>query len=110
MSYGAYREGIPLRAVEERYVTPTDLGGARANYPIVSCAQQYGLFNEVRTDWNGVGSQLWESVRGQFVNGDISFYPGDVWSIQLSARPGYYVTSEQLEELGYSEEDFPPMG
>lgn len=104
MSYGQYRDGIPTCAPEDTYDAPPELGGRRANYPIVNNVQQYGLFNEVRTDWYGEGSQLWEAW-------GFPRYDGEVWSIQLTARPGYYVTPEQLESMGYDvEEDFPPFG
>lgn len=111
MTYGDYSAGIPARAVEDLYVNPPDMGGLRANYPIVNSTQQYGLFNEVQTDWLGDKAQVWESQRGMDYSGDVPSYNGAVWSIQLTARPGYHVSSEQLEQMVYSdEEDYPPYG
>lgn len=109
MSLRDYYAGIPLVAVEEEYVMPPELGGRRANYPMVCSDQQYGLFNEVVTDWYGPGSQLYEAVTGQpdQTRGDVATYSGEVWSIQLTARPGFYVTPQQLEimGLGYMDDD-----
>ncbi len=75
----------------------------QTNYPIVTKAQQYGLMHEVVVDTHdryarlsAIGWQRWD---------------GDVWTIQLTARPGYYVTAEQLEAYGMAgDSEFPPLG
>lgn len=75
----------------------------RTQYPIVTKLQQYGLSHEVVTDWNDVYARLaaigWQR------------FDGDVWTIQLTARPGYYVTSEQINAYGLTgNSEFPPLG
>lgn len=109
---GVYDAGVPIIACEDVYYLPPDLGGLRANYPIVSQAIPFGLFNEVVTDWDGPGSQLYESVRTTPMEqrGDVQMYAGNVQSIQLTARPGYYVSPQFLEAIGYEDDEFPPIG
>jgi hypothetical protein len=93
---------IPPQAIEECWSGPVDLGiGLKCNYPIVTSDQQYGLFREVVTDWY--------ATLGQVDNWP-HFY-GDVWSIQLTARPGYYVDPEMIARYAIDEEnEYPPFG
>jgi hypothetical protein len=117
MSFEDYYAGIPRVTPQFSYDSPPEYGGLRTIYPIVNSTQQYGLFNEVKTDWYGLGSQMWASCRGMGMgtgkiaqHGDVNQFTGAVWSIQLTARPGYYVTPEQLLAMGYDDDDFPPIG
>jgi hypothetical protein len=96
---------IPAAAPEDLWYAPTYLGtngGRQIGYPMIWRDQQYGLFHEVVTDWHDIYALLaaigWQR------------YDGDVWSIQLTARPGYYVTPEQLTAYGLGQGDFPPLG
>jgi len=102
---------IPPQSVEQTWVDYDSQSSAgvpelSANYPIVTKDQQYGLFHEVATDWHDQYA-VWAAFSGPNIKPQ---YTGDVWSIQLTARPGYYVTPQQLENYGLMDHDVPPLG
>lgn len=88
----AWKYPAPL----ETYVNPPELGGLRANMPLAYPVNR-GMANEMWTDWHqtvALGENVcWPS------------FTGDVWSIQLTARPGYYVRPELLWEMGYYDDE-----
>lgn len=88
---------IPPVAPQYQYDRPPEYGGLLTVYPMVSFDQQYGLFHEVVVD------QLSDLHRVD----NWPHYNGDVWTIQLTARPGYYVTPEQMENYAIGPSDGP---
>ena len=83
------------------YDAPPELGGARANYPVLD-----NLVPDVM-------AEVTTSFRTAIALGDGQLTPrfdGDVWSVQLTARPGYYVAPEIQEELGWQDGEVPPYG
>lgn len=99
---------LPQFAPEQVYEAPKEMGGGRANFPIITHIQQHGLCHEVNVCNDEavfvVGQRFAANAYETFMNG----YAGDVWSIQLTARPGYYVAPEiqmQLGWAGYGDED-----
>jgi len=102
---------IPLQAVEITWIDEDSqstwgVPELSTNYPIVTKDQQYGLFHEVVTDWHDIYAVA-AAISGYYYE---PRYEGDVWSIQLTARPGYYVTPQQLEDYGLLGHDVPPIG
>jgi hypothetical protein len=98
---------IPPKAIEQQWISyDVDRAERSANYPIVTNDQQRGLYNEVYTDWT---DRFAREAAAMGVTSTPQYY-GDVWSIQLTARPGYYVSPEQLVAYGLSQDDTPPWG
>lgn len=94
----AFSVGAPL----ETYSAPPELGGARPNIPV--------LDNLVPDVLQEVGASYAQAA-AQYGNGlPTQQYDGDVWSVQLTARPGYYVAPEIQEELGWIDMEVPPNG
>lgn len=88
---------IPAQAVAFEYPRPPYYGGLLTVYPIVTRDQQYGLFNEVVTDWYGRDSGIWgKGGHGPAAWLDKPVYNGEVWSLQRNALPGYYTSPQQL--------------
>lgn len=61
-----------------------ELGGLIGNFPLVSNTPAAGLSHEMIVSWTSTWADNWPR------------FDGDVWSIQLTARPGYYVAPEIL--------------
>jgi len=99
-----WRNEIPPQAIMDVYDMPPELGGSRANFPIVTNLLTAGLFHEVETDWATTIARRENSMPSEGYNGWFGAYQGDVWSIQLTARPGYYVTPEQLYNMGLADD------
>lgn len=97
---------IPLIRPMFEYPNPPDMGGLRANTPIVSQDIPYALSHSLKMSWYGPGADLWTSDNWPRYN-------GDVWTIQLSARPAYYIDPELAILYGLDDanmDDFAPQG
>lgn len=97
---------LPHSAPIEEWSLPPDLGGRVANFPKECAWQTPALMTEVITDWDQtiLGG---ENLGAPDAYGSGFQFNGDVWSIQLTARPGYYVAPEIMEELGWLDERGP---
>lgn len=94
----AHSVGAPMFV----YDAPPEMGGARANYPV--------LDNLVPDALQEIGASYAQAA-AQYGDGlPVQRYDGDVFSVQLTARPGYYVAPDIQEELGWSEGEVPPYG
>ena len=95
------RPALNVGAPMQTYDAPPELGGARANYPVLD-----NLVPEVL-------AEVTTSFRTATLMGDGHLtprYDGDVYSVQLTARPGYYVAPEIQDELGWIDMEVPPYG
>lgn len=83
----------------ETYVNPPELGGLRSNFPLAHPVNRQ-MAREMWTDWR--------QTIGLAENACWPSYSGDVYSVQLTARPGYYVSPDLLYELGWDEDEGAP--
>lgn len=102
------------RAVMQLFARPKELGGTIAVFPIEDFSVFHGTTLELMTDWygpTGVGPQSPVDNFGDgrsYQNG--WSFEGNAWTIQLSARPGLYVSPDVLTYLGYEDGTQPPYG
>lgn len=71
----------------DSYPSPPDMGGLRANFP------------KLFTYFRGMSREMWVSWGQPWACGQGFGWPrynGDVFSIQLTARPGYYVAPDVM--------------
>lgn len=83
----------------QTYANPPELGGLRANFTL-DHPVNYGMSREMRVDWTQT------VLMGE--NDGWPRFDGDVWSIQLTARPGHYVSPEILYEIGWDDAEGAP--
>jgi hypothetical protein len=81
-------------AYEQSWIDPIPYPTRMSNYPIIDGPRiTRAMATEMRTDW-------YQAV----CDGDGQLQPsftGNVWSIQLTARPGYYVTPTQIIQASF---------
>lgn len=93
-----YRGPSPM----ESYPNPPEMGGLRVNFPLIYPVNRQ-MAGEMLIDWYGPdGLGIVNFIQ------PLNDYNGNVWSIQLTARPGYYVSPEIMYELGWSDDEVPP--
>lgn len=99
------------QAVEQRYAAPPDMGGLRANYPILDRSVAVAGGHADLVGWYGPTGVSPFSPVDNF--GDEHAYAndwcelGDIWTIQLGMRPGYYVTPDELSHLDWGGNTIP---